>query len=471
MGKVNFIIPEGPFQPDWKSLEGYTVPEWYLDAKFGIFIHWGVYSVPAFENEWYPRNMYLKGQKAYEHHIDTYGPHRRFGYKDFVPEFKAERWDPDEWAELFKKSGAKYVVLVAEHHDGFAMYDCSYSEWNSIKKGPKRDIARELAVAVRKKGLVFGVSYHRAEHWWFFEGGMQFDSDVKDPRYHSLYGPAKPSGTQPDEEFLNEWLGRACELVDKYCPQLFWFDWWIEQNSFEPYLKKFAAYYYNRGAQWNLGVAINYKHNAFPEKTAVLDIERGKLDTLRQRFWQTDTSVCKKSWGYIKDHDYKSAGSIILDLVDIASKNGCLLLNIAPRPDGTIPEEQCEILLEVGRWLEINGEAIYGTRPWIVYGEGPTRSIGGEFKDQSEPFTGRDIRFTTKGSTLYAIALAWPGEELVVQSLGTNLRLYQGEIWNIKLLGSEEPVEWSLDETGLRMKVPTHKPCNYAFAFKIEKKE
>ncbi|MBO3804050.1 MAG: alpha-L-fucosidase [Candidatus Brockarchaeota archaeon] len=453
-------MPEGPFRPDWKSLEGYEVPEWYLDAKFGIFVHWGVYSVPAFQNEWYPRNMYLEGEQAYEHHLETYGPQGKFGYKDFIPSFKAERWDPAEWAELFKKSGAKYVVLVAEHHDGFAMYDCGYGGWNSAKMGPKRDVVRELSDAVRGQGLAFGVSYHRAEHWWFFEGGMRFDSDVKDPRYQGLYGPAKPGNTQPDEGFLEE-----------YRPQIFWFDWWIEQPSFEPYLKRFAAYYYNRGAQWNLGVAINYKHNSFPEKTAVLDVERGKLDTLRSRFWQTDTSVCKKSWGYIKDHEYKTAGSIVLDLVDIVSKNGCLLLNVAPRPDGTIPEEQRQILLEVGRWLEANGEAVYGTRPWIVYGEGPTRSVGGEFKDQSEPFTGRDIRFTTRDGALYAVALAWPGEELVVQSLSTNLRLYQGEVGSVRLLGSEEPVEWSRGESGLRVKMPTRRPCDHAFALRIDRKE
>jgi alpha-L-fucosidase len=465
------VIPEGPFQPSWESLEHYTVPDWYLDAKFGIFIHWGVYSVPAFRNEWYPRNMYLQNQPEYKHHLETYGSHKQFGYKDFIPKFKAEKWDPKKWAELFKKSGAKYVVQVAEHHDGFALYDCTFDKWNAVKMGLKRNLVGELASAVRKQGLVFGVSYHRAEHWWFFEGGIQFDSDVKDPKYASLYGPAEPQNTQPNEEFLNDWLGRACELVDKVKPQLFYFDWWIEQSVFKPYLQKFAAYYYNRGKQWNLGVAINYKHNAFPEHAAVLDVERGKLGTLRPLFWQTCTSICKKSWGYIRDHDYKSAGSIISDLVDIVSKNGCLLLNIAPKPDGTIPEEQQRILMEIGQWLEINGEAIYGTRPWITYGEGPTRTISGEFKDTSgESYTGQDIRFTIKGDTLYAIALAWLGEEMVIQSFSTNLRLYNGEIASVQLLGSEKPIEWSRDETGLRVKMPAQKSCDYAFVLKINKK-
>ncbi|MEM2562138.1 MAG: alpha-L-fucosidase, partial [Candidatus Bathyarchaeia archaeon] len=258
-------LPKGPFKPTWDSLKKYKVPRWYLDAKFGIFIHWGVYSVPAFQNEWYPRNMYIKGHPAYHHHLEAYGPHDKFGYKDFIPMFTAENWDPEEWAKLFREAGARYVVLVAEHHDGFALYDCSYSRWNSVKMGPKRDIVGELAKAVREEGLAFGVSYHRAEHWWFFEGGMHFNSDVRDPRYYDFYGPAKPSSTQPDDEFLCNWLKRACELVDKYRPQIFWFDWWIEQPVFEPYLRFFAAYYYNRAYEWGIGVVINYKHNAFPE--------------------------------------------------------------------------------------------------------------------------------------------------------------------------------------------------------------
>jgi len=470
MSDSPIVIPKGPFQPSWESLKHYRIPEWYLDAKFGIFIHWGLYSVPAFQNEWYPRNMYLKDQTAYEHHLETYGPHKQFGYKDFIPLFGAGNWDPAEWAELFRKLGAKYVVLVAEHHDGFAMYDCSFSEWNTVEMGPKRDIVGELAAAVREQGLVFGVSYHRAEHWWFFEGGMQFDSDVRDPTYHSFYGPAKPHDTQPDERFLNDWLRRACELVDKYRPQLFWFDWWIEQPAFKPYLQKFAAYYYNRATQWDLGVVINYKHNAFPEQAAVLDIERGKMDALRPTFWQTDTSICKKSWGYIQDHNYKSVESIVDDLVDVVSKNGCLLLNIAPRPDGTIPEKQQQILLEIGRWLEVSGEAVYGTVPWKVYGEGPTRVVGGEFKDTAaQLFEGRDIRFTTKDDALYAVALAWPGEEMLIQSLSTSLRLHPEEIGTVQLLGFGETMKWSRDEAGLRVRMPALRPCNYAFALKITK--
>jgi len=475
MKSSTVTIPDGPFGPNWESLKRYSVPRWYMDLKFGIYFHWGVYSVPAFENEWYPRNMYLRGQPAFEHHLKTYGLHKQFGYKDFVSMFKAEKWNPAEWVELFKKSGAKYVVEVAEHHDGFAMYDCSYTKWNAVKMGPKRDVVGEMAAEVRKKGMVFGISFHRAEHWWFFEGGMQFDSDVRDPEYRDFYGPAEPRNTQPNREFLEDWLNRACELVDKYRPQIFWFDWWIEQPAFEPYLQRFAAYYYNRAAQWTCfsepwsnGVVINYKHNAFPQGAAVLNLERGRQAALRSMFWQTDTSICKKSWGYILNHDYKSAGSIIVDLVDIVSKNGCLLLNVAPRSDGTIPEEQQQILLEIGKWLEVNGEAIFGTRPWKVYGEGPTQVKGGEFTDnESVAFTSRDLRFTTKGEVLYAIALAVPEKELVIKSLSTDLRLYGGKVEGVQLLGSEEPVDWSRSDRGLIVKMPAEISCRYAVAVKI----
>jgi len=211
-----FPIPEGPFQPTWESLERYQVPQWCLDAKFGIFIHWGLYAVPGFGNEWYPRNMYQKGSAEFEHHLATYGPQAKFGYKDFIPLFRAEKFDPDHWAGLFRRAGAKFVVPVAEHHDGFAMYDCSHSEWNAAQMGPQLDLIGELAEAVRRQWLIFGLSSHRAEHWWFFDGGMEFDSDVQDPRNAGLYGPAQPRTTQPHEAFLEDWLALTCELVDKY---------------------------------------------------------------------------------------------------------------------------------------------------------------------------------------------------------------------------------------------------------------
>jgi alpha-L-fucosidase len=348
------------------------------------------------------------------------------------------------------------------------MYDSALTDWCAGKMGPKRDLVGELADAVRKRGMVFTASSHRAEHWWFFDGGMKFDSDVKDPKNMGLYGPAEPEGTQPDEAFLNDWLLRTCEIVDKYQPQVVWFDWWIEQPVFAPYLQKFAAYYYNRGAEWGKGVAINYKNEAFPKEAAVFDIERGQLAAIREYFWQTDTSISKNSWGYVENQDYKTATSIIGDLIDIVSKNGALLLNIGPKPDGTIPAKEVEILLEIGEWLGLNGEAIYGTRPWKVCGEGPTEVSDGSFTDTKRAaFTGEDIRFTQKGDSLYAIALAWPGETMTVKSLASSAGFLEKRIGAVQLLGSGEKLEWSFNQDGLTVRLPDSPPCKHAYSLKI----
>jgi alpha-L-fucosidase len=467
------------YQATWESLKRYRVPRWYMDAKFGIFIHWGVYSVPAFANEWYARQMYLEGTEEFKHHVETFGPQAGFGYKDFVPLFKGEKFDPEAWAALFKQAGARYVVPVAEHHDGFAMYDSGFSRWNSVNMGPRRDVIGELADAVRREGLAYGLSSHRAEHWWFFNGGMQFDSDVRDPGYSDLYGPAMPvsddfrdrnSQPPPNQEFLEDWLARTSELVAKYHPHLVYFDWWIDQHVFEPYLRRFAAHYYNSGEEWQQrqGVVINYKHEAFPEGTAVLDVERGQLTGIRPLYWQTDTSVSKSSWGYIKQQEYRTAGALIGDLVDIVSKNGNLLLNIGPRPDGTIPEPEEAILREIGKWLEVNGEAIYNTRPWRTFGEGPTQVPEGEFTDRGrEPFTGQDIRFTTREDALYAIALDWPGPEMVIKSMASGSDVRAEQISEITLLGRPERLDWSQDEEGMHVVLPTDRPCDHAFALKL----
>ncbi|MGB8353931.1 MAG: alpha-L-fucosidase [Chthoniobacteraceae bacterium] len=475
MTKKETVIAQGPFKAEWESLVNYRVPKWYEDAKFGIFIHWGVYSVPGFASEWYPRMMYQEGTPEFEHHVKTYGPHKKFGYKDFIPMFKAENYDPADWAKLFRQAGAKFVVPVAEHHDGFPMYDCDFTKWCAAKMGPKRDLIGDLATAVRKEKLVFGLSSHRIENWWFYDGGMKFDSDVRDPRNAGLYGPAKPvadghhhlhrkSLPMPDRKFLNDWLNRTCELVDKYQPQLVYFDWWIQHIACDPYLKKLAAYYYNRAAEWGKGVAIDYKHDAFPEGAAVFDIERAQLDGVQPMFWQSDTAVSKTSWGYVHNHDYKTVTDIIGDLVDVVSKNGALLLNIGPKPDGTIPEPERRMLLDVGEWLKVNGEAIYGTRPWKVFGEGPTGVVEGRFTDMKRPdFTSEDIRFTRKGKVVYAIALGWPtNRRLTIRSLST-----LDTISNVELLGSDTKLKWKRNSAGLLVDLPSRKPCNHAFVLKI----
>jgi alpha-L-fucosidase len=471
MSNLQPAIPDGPFEPTWESLQSYQPPAWYMDGKFGIFIHWGAYCVPAFGNEWYPRQMYLQKQASgeesteFNHHVETYGPHTKFGYKDFIPLFRAEEFNPQAWAHLFQRAGAQFVVPVAEHHDGFAMYNSALSNWTAAQMGPKRDVVGQLAEATRALGMTFGVSSHRAEHWWFFNGGRAFPSDVQDPAYEALYGPAAPDGTQPDKAFLDDWLARTCELVDKYQPQLVWFDWWIEQPAFEPYLRHFAAYYYNRGAQWGREVAINYKNKSFVEGSAVYDIERGQLSAPSPLFWQNDTSISKNSWGYIRDQDYKTATHVIGDLVDIVSKNGALLLNIGPMADGTIPQPEVEVLLEIGHWLKINGEAIYHTRPWHTFGEGPTEIPEGGFSDTKRTaFTSQDVRYS-KGEALYATLLGWPKDGTVsLRSLGQS----GGErITAVSLLGSTRPLQWTQEADALTVQLPADRPCEHAWVLKI----
>ena len=465
------------FEPSWESLRGYRIPAWYQDGKFGIFIHWGVYAVPAFDTEWYPRNMYRQDERAFAHHVATYGPQTEFGYKDFIPHFKAEHFDPHAWAALFAEAGARFVVPVAEHHDGFAMYDSALSRWTAAKMGPQRDVIGELAAAVRARGLVFGVSSHRAEHWWFMNGGRTFPSDVQDPTYADFYGPAVlhddgqddlalDNTPNPDPEYLEDWLARTCELVDRYQPQLVWFDWWIGHAAFEPYLQRFAAYYYNRGLEWGKGVAINYKYEAFPEGAAVLDIERGQLNGIRSQLWQNDTSVSKNSWSYVQDQEYKTAESLVHDLIDVVSKNGALLLNIGPRADGSIPEPEQEILRAIGRWLGVNGEAIYGAQPWRSFGEGPTEVPEGAFTDtQRAAFTAQDFRFTQKDNAVYAICLAWPQQEVLVRALAEGQE--PATIEAVELLGHPGVLPWRRDAEGLHVRLPEQKPCDYAFVLKI----
>ncbi len=460
--------PTERFQPTWSSLKKYQCPDWFRDAKFGIFIHWGVYSVPAFANEWYQRNMYQPGNREYQHHLEKYGPQREFGYKDFIPLFKAERFDADEWISLFKKAGAKYVVPVAEHHDGFAMYKTALSKWNAAEMGPQRDIVGELARAAKAQGLIFGVSSHRIEHWWFMNTGRRIDSDVNDPRFADFYGPAREEEETPSPEYMNDWLLRCIELVEKYEPQLFWFDWWIEQPAMAPYRKSFAAYYYNKGLEWNKGVVINYKNDAFPPEAAVYDIERGSSRATKEHPWQTDTSIGKKSWGYIDGEENKTADEIIDVLIDIVSKNGNLLLNIGPKADGTIPEEQKQVLLEIGEWLEVNGEGIYGSRPWRVSGEGTAEApdetaMFNEYK--SKGYTAEDVRFTVKGDVLYAFVLGIPTKKVLIKSLALSKEV--GKIASVELVGASEKVVWSQNAQGLTIQPAKRYPTEHAAAYRI----
>ena len=466
LNKIDEVIKHGKYKDTWESLQQYHVPQWYEKVKFGIFIHWGIYSVPAFNNEWYSRNMYIQGSPEYEHHIETYGKHKDFGYKDFIPMFKAENFNAAEWIDLFSKAGAQYVIPVAEHHDGFQMYDSELSIWNAKNMGPKRDILGELSDECIKSGLINGASSHRIEHWFFMGHGKEFDSDIKEPmKRGDFYWPAMPepehhdlfSEPAPTDEYLNDWLCRCCEIVDKYRPRIIYFDWWIEHSSVKPYLKKFAAYYYNRAEEWGKEVVINYKHDAFEFGTAVVDIERGQFADTQPYIWQTDTAVAKNSWCYTKTNDYKTASQIICDLVDIVSKNGRMLLNIGPKPDGTIPDEDKNILLEIGTWLKTNGEAIYGAKLWRKPSEGPTLIKEGQFTDsEARQFTSEDIRFTVNGSYIYAVCLNMKDKNSIcIKSLAeadaSSAPNFHGIIRSVEVLGYDKNPNWFRDDKGLHI--------------------
>ncbi|MCL2697321.1 MAG: alpha-L-fucosidase [Oscillospiraceae bacterium] len=457
--RIDCCIQNGQYKADWNSLKNMPVPEWYRAAKFGIFIHWGLYSVPAFNNEWYSRNMHIKDSPEYKHHTATYGMHENFGYRDFIPMFKGEKFNAGDWLDLFAESGAKYIMPVAEHHDGFQMYKSALSSFNAFETGPKRDVLGELKLAAEQRGIRFCASSHRIEHWWFLNGEAHFDQ-------HDLYPPAEYT---PSREFMDDWLVRTAELIDNYRPAVLYFDWWVQIAAMKPYLKKIAAYYYNRGLEWGTPVAINYKHDAFAFGSAVLDIERGQFASAKPYFWQTCASAATNSWCYTASNHYKTSSSILCDLVDIVSKNGSLLLNIGPKASGEIPEEEVKILREIGAWLAVNGEGIYGTNSFRTFGEGPTQIKEGHNTDGTEKqFTGEDIRFTQSGANLYAIILKYPEDGVIrIKSLAERSPDFSGIIKSVEILGFDEKPNYKRDEKALTLKTKNVLSGN-PVVFKIE---
>lgn len=465
--QIEDVIAKGPYRDDWASLTAFEMPRWFEKAKFGIFLHWGVYSVPAFGTEWYSRSMYVKGSPEYEHHLKTYGPQSAFGYKDFIPLFTAKRFDPDYWAEVIAAAGARYVVPMAEHHDGFQMYDSELSSYNAAQMGPKRNILGELKTAFEKKGLVFCASTHRAEHHWFMGVGKAFDSDIKEPlACGDFYWPAEKQQPDfqdlyakpyPDREFLEDWLCRTCEIIDRYQPKILYFDWWIQHEAYKPYLRKIAAYYYNRGVEWGWPAAICYKHDAMAFGSAIVDVERGKFADSRPYHWQTDTAVARNSWCYTDSLDYKSSGEILCYLADVVSKNGNLLLNVGPKADGTFADQDLAILKDIGNWLAVNGEAIYASKPWRFPAEGPTVETEGQFSDGAAvSYTSEDFRFTAGNGCIYAICMKYPADGCItIRSLArsgdANKPNFHGIIRKVELLGFGDADAWHADEDGLHI--------------------
>lgn len=465
---VEQVIAKGPFKPTWESLMEARVPEWFKTQKLGIFVHWGLYSVPANSNEWYSRNMYIKGMPAFEHHVKTYGEQKDFGYKDFIPMFTADKFNPEEWISLFNAAGAGYIFPVAEHHDGFQMYGSELSDWNAVNMGPKRDILGELRDEAEKQGLVFCTSSHRAEHWFFMGHGKEFDSDVKEPmKKGDFYWPAMPepdnqdlfSEPYPTEEYLDDWLARTAEIIIKYKPKLLYFDWWLQHQAFKPYLKKLAAFYYNCGKEWGEDVRICYKHDAMMFGSGIVEVERGGFAEAKSYNWQTDTAVARNSWCYTDTLDYKSSYEIICTLVDVVSKNGNLLLNIGPKGDGSIPEGDRKILEELAAWMKVNFEAIIGAGVWRKSQEGPTKTNEGQFSDQKEQvYTSEDYRFTVNNGHLYAIALkSSENGSFVIKALANskdqNTPEFHGIIENVEVLGFDKAVKsWDKSSEGLCVK-------------------
>lgn len=485
IAEITQVANQGPFAPNWSSLGRFSMPEWFVKAKFGIFVHWGLYSIPAYNNEWYSRNMYLKGHPEFDHHVATYGPQKEFGYKDFIPMFTATAFDAQEWMKVFKKAGAQYVFPVAEHHDGFQMYQSSVSTWNAAERGPKKDILAELKQAAEDQSLHFCTSSHRAEHWFFMGHGKEFPSDVVEPlQKGDFYWPAMPepdnqdlySEPYPTEEFLDDWLLRTCELVDEYQPELLYFDWWIQHEAFKQHLQLFAAYYYNRGVEWGKQVAICYKHDALMFGTGIVEIERGKFAEPQPFYWQTDTAIARNSWCYTTTLDYKSSSEIIRDLIEAVSKNGNMLLNVGPDGQGKIPDKDQEILADIGVWLTMNGTAIYESKPWRIAGEGPTTITAGQFQENKvTQYTSQDFRFTIQGDSLYAMQMISPMDgHACIQSLSLssdqNLPAFHGIIQNVALVGHpQQNLDWQATHDGLSITfapIETDKPIVFKITMK-----
>jgi alpha-L-fucosidase len=507
------------FAPTWASLvDNYSVPDWFRDAKFGIWAHWSAQCVPEM-GDWYGRNMYLQGNWQYEHHLKTYGHPTKVGFMEMQNRWKAEAWQPEALMDLYVKAGAKYFVALANHHDNFDAYDSKYHGWNSVRVGPRRDIVGGWAKAARARGLRFGVSNHSAHAWHWQQAAYGYDPEgpLAGQRYDA-YRLTKADGkgtwwegldpqdlytgrniVMPDgittirtanewheqndrvwdekaplhnPAFTRQWFLRCRDLIDSYRPDLVYFDDTglpLGQAGLD-----IAAHYYNASLQWHgkVEAVINAKQLP-PERRAGLveDVERGFREGIEPLPWQTDT--CIGDWHYNRgvftNHTYKPASVVIHRLCDIVSKNGNLLLSIPVRGDGSIDEDERKILADLADWMGRNGEAIHGTRPWRTFGEGPTRVAGGMFSEgQSQPFTAEDIRFTTKGGVLYAIAFGWPSSGVLrIGSLAQDSALAPGVIERVEALGSTDALSFTRSRKGLEVKVPAGLAGAPAIALKI----
>ena len=511
-------ITPGKFQPTWDSLKQYQTPDWFRNAKFGIWAHWGPQCAPE-DSDWYARNMYIQGHRQNIYQIAHYGPPSQFGFKDVIHTWKAEHWDPDKLVALYKRVGAQYFVALADHHDNFDLWDSRYQPWNSVRVGPQKDLIVGWARAARAQGLPFGVSVHAAHAWSWYEitqssdktgplAGVPYDGkltkadgkgkwwDGLDPQdlYEQRHVPSpnfdKPGSihdrwdwnngvSHPDQAYCDKFYNRIVDLVHKYQPDLLYFDddalplWPVSDAGL-----KIAADFYNFSEQRHHGsleaVILGKQLNDQEKKCMVWDIERGTSDQIEPLPWETDT--CIGNWHYdrsLYDRDrYKSASHVIKMLCDIVSKNGNLLLNIPVRSDGTIDDKEAKVLQGIAAWMDLNKESIFGTRPWKVFGEGPASEgpsvkVGNFNEGKGKPFSAEDVRFTTKGDVLYAILLGAPKSDVRIKSLGMTAGLLNKPIRTITLLGSSEPVQWSQTGPALIITLPEKIPNDIAIVFKL----
>ena len=460
------------FQPTAESFRQAACPEWFRDARFGIWSHWGPSSIPGIGNE-YPKDMYRQDSASYKWHVEHIGHPSQFGYKDLILSWKAEQFDPDALIARYKAAGAKYFVALATHHDNFDCFDSSHHEWNSVKVGPKKDIVGLWRDATLKAGLRFGVSSHADDRGWNYLYGATLSDktgpkagvpyDGADPANRSLYNMVTDPKQKPSAAWLDKWLLRHTELVDKYKPDLLYFDGDIPHGD---YGRKLIAHYLNANQQWHRGkleAVVNSKSEMF-----VRDYERGASTIIRENLWQDDTSL--GGWFFLNDPiaDFhsrsKDAATVIHTLADVVSKNGNLLINMPQRGDGSLYPECETVLDELAKWMPINGEAIFGTRPWIMFGEGPTQLPEPKYMNElKKPLTAQDFRFTTKGDALYAICLGVPQKEVRIASLG---RL-GNKVATVELLGSTEKLKWKQDWEGLVISPVKEWPCQHAVTYKI----
>lgn len=466
-------MAKGPYEPTMESLTNYHCPDWFRNAKFGIWAHWGPQAVPM-AGDWYARHMYVQGHAQYKDHLANFGHPSTNGYKDIIPLWKAEKWDPERLMALYKKAGAKYFVSMGSHHDNFFLWNSRLHRWNSVNMGPKRDVVGEWQKAAKKQGLRFGVSEHLGASFTWFQDSHKSDKtgplagvpyDGANPAFQDLYHfPAEPGDTawySNNPRWQRQWFDEIKELVDDYKPDLLYTDGGVPFGN--EVGRSLIAHYYNANGGRNArSTAVIYTCKQKSGGRWVEDLERGVMPGINPYPWQTDTSI--GDWYYNKNWKFRPVTWTIHMLADIVSKNGNLLLNVVQRPDGSLDPEVEQMLNEMAAWIKIHGEAIYDTRPWLVYGEGPVRAKGGSFKEDFG-YTAQDVRFTTKGSDLYAIALGWPADgKLVIKSLA---QAGDSRVKKVSLLGYKGRVTWTQTATGLVVSLPEKQISPYTCALRI----